>query len=251
MTPDGGKVYVVNSGKNNVAVIDTATNEVLPTIPVGKMPDGFGLFIAPKSKARGVTMQSAPPASDPCSGPFDGTINGDLTVSAGRHCRIINGGQVTGNVTVAAGGNFVLSGAAVGGSVTVDGGGVTLGPAATVGGDVLISNLPAGLTDNSVCGTTVQGTLQVDGNAAPVQIGSSAPLVCAGNKIGGDLIVAGNSAKTLLFDNQVKAALRADNNTGPLDVVGNTVGATLQCQNNTMLIMGGNNKATQKTGQCN
>jgi len=33
-------------------------------------------------------------------------------------------------------------------------------------------------------------------------------------------------------------------------VVGNTVGGTLQCQNNTMLILGGNNTARQKTGQC-
>ena len=52
------------------------------------------------------------------------------------------------------------------------------------------------------------------------------------------------------FDNQVTGALQANNNTGVLDVVGNTVGTTLQCQNNTMLIMGGNNTARQKTGQC-
>jgi hypothetical protein len=233
-----------------VSVIDTATNGVLPiTIRVGDAPLVFGQFIGPK--APGLTaVRSGPPAGDFCSGPFDGTINGDLTVSAGQNCGIINGGRVTGNVTVS-GGKFVLSGAAVGGSITVGGGGFTIGPAATVGGDVLVSNLSAGSTDDSVCGTTIQGSLQVDGNAAAVQIGSSAPLVCAGNKIGGDLVVDGNSAKTLLFENQIKGALRAGNNSGPLDVVGNTVGTTLHCQNNTMLIMGGNNTARQKIGQCN
>jgi YVTN family beta-propeller protein len=213
-------------------------------------PIAFGQFIGPAPKqSAGLTAQSAA-TGDPCSGPFDGTINGDLTVADGESCEVVNGGRVTGNVTVKAGGNFILSGATVGGSVTVDGGGFTLGPAAMVGGDLLVSNLPAGITENSVCGTTVQGTLQVDGNAAPVQIGSSAPMVCAGNKIGGDLVVDGNSAPAQVFDNQVKGQLQADNNTGLLDVVGNTVGTTLKCQNNTMLIMGDNNTARQTTGQC-
>jgi hypothetical protein len=164
------------------------------------------------------------------SGLFKGTINGDVTVADGETCRVVNGGHVTGNVTVAAGGNFVLSGAAVGGSVIVDGGSFTLGPAATVGGDVRISNLPADVTDSSVCGTMIGGTLQVDGTAAPVQLGSSSPMVCAGNKIGGDLVVYGNSAAAQVFDNQVTGALQVDNNTGPLDVVSNAVGTTLQCQ---------------------
>jgi YVTN family beta-propeller protein len=217
-----------------------------------KNPIAFGQFIGPQpKKPTGATGQTAAPAADPCSVPFDGTVNGDLTVADGQTCEVSNGGQVTGNVTVAAGGNFVLSGAAVGGSVTVDGGGITIGPAATVGGDVLIENIAAGVaTDSSVCGTTIAGTLQVEGSAAPVQIGSASPYACAGNKIGGDLVVAGNSAAALVFDNRVTGQLQADSNTGPLDVVGNTVGTTLQCQNNTTLILGGNNTANQKQGQC-
>jgi hypothetical protein len=115
----------------------------------------------------------------------------------------------------------------------------------------LVSNLPAGITGNSVCGTTVEGTLQADGSASPVQIGSAAPMVCAGNKIGGDLVVDGNSAATQVFDNQVTGSPQANSNAGPLDVVGNAVGGMLQCQNNTMLIMGGNNTARKTTGQCN
>ena len=49
--------------------------------------------------------------------------------------------------------------------------------------------------------------------------------MCAGNKIGGDLIVDGNRAKTLVF-------------AGTLDAASNAVGTDLQCQNNTMLING-------------
>jgi YVTN family beta-propeller protein len=247
VTPDGSRLYVANRGSDTVWVIATATNTMIGKITVGGMPEAFGEFIAPA--VPGLTVQSKPPAGSLCSGPFDSTISGDLTVSDGQDCRIINGGQVTGNVTVS-GGNFVLSGAAVGGSVTVDGGTVTIGPAATVDGDVLISNLAMGDTRNSVCGTMVRGSLQADGNAAAVQIGSTAPLVCAGNKIGGDFEVDGNSAAALVFDNRVTGALQADNNTGLLDVVGNTVGTTLQCQNNTMLVMGGMNTAGQKQGQC-
>jgi hypothetical protein len=218
--------------------------------PTGAYPVAFGQFMGPTPKAAGPAAQSAAAAGDPCSGPFDATVNGNLTVAEGDSCQIVNGGQVTGNVTVS-GGNFVLSGAPVGGSVTVDGGRFTIGPAATVGGDVLVSNVPAGPKGNSVCGTTVEGTVQADGNAAPVQIGSASPMVCAGNKIGGDLVVDGNSAAAQVFDNQVSGSLQASNNTGLLDVVGNSIGTTLQCQNNTMLILGGNNTAAQKTGQCN
>jgi len=291
LSRDGSRVFVSNYLSNNVSVIDTATNKVIFTVGngtypgdakpfglapswdgsliyvasetynwlsiartdrqsyetivrVGSQPVAFGNFLTPPP-----IVLSAPPTGRVCSGPFDGTISGNLTVSAGQDCRVVNGGQVTGNVTVS-GGNFVLSGGAVGGSVSVNAGSFTLGPAATIDGDVQIENLPPGDASNSVCGTTVQGSLQVDGNAAAVQIGSGAPLVCAGNKIGGDLVVDGNSAKTLVFDNQVTGALQANNNTGVLDVVGNTVGTTLQCQNNTMLIMGGNNTTRQKTGQC-
>jgi YVTN family beta-propeller protein len=218
-----------------------------------KHPVAFGQFIGPQpKKPPGATGQTAATAADPCSAPFAGTVNGDLTVADGQTCEVFNGGRVTGSVTVAAGGNFTLSGAAVGGSVTVDGGSVTIGPAATVAGDVLVENAAADVAvDSAVCGATIAGTLQVDGNAAPVQIGSTSPYACAGNNIGGDLTVSGNSAEALVFDNQVKGNLRADNNTGPLDVATNTVAGTVQCQNNTTLILGGNNTAAQTTGQCN
>jgi YVTN family beta-propeller protein len=38
VTPDGSKVYVANYEDNTVSVIDTATNIVNATIPVGTEP---------------------------------------------------------------------------------------------------------------------------------------------------------------------------------------------------------------------
>ena len=38
VTPDGRKVYVGNRGLNSVSVINTATNTVIATVPVGAFP---------------------------------------------------------------------------------------------------------------------------------------------------------------------------------------------------------------------
>jgi hypothetical protein len=93
--------------------------------------------------------------------------------------------------------------------------------------------------------------LAFDGNGIAVQIGSNAPLICPGNKIGGNFVADSNTNSVLIFDNSVTGNMSVDNNTGPLDVVGNKVGGTLQCLNNTNLIMGGSNTAKKKQGQCN
>jgi len=48
VAPDGKKVYVTNSGDNNVSVIDTAINTVIATIPVGNYP--WGVAVSPDGK---------------------------------------------------------------------------------------------------------------------------------------------------------------------------------------------------------
>ena len=48
--PRRSKVYVANSASNDVLVIDTATNTVIATIPVGSHPVALGLFIQPAAK---------------------------------------------------------------------------------------------------------------------------------------------------------------------------------------------------------
>ena len=47
ITPDGTRAYVTNEGSNTVSVIDTATNTVVATIPVGVIPFGVAIAITP------------------------------------------------------------------------------------------------------------------------------------------------------------------------------------------------------------
>jgi YVTN family beta-propeller protein len=49
VNPAGTRVYVANSSPSGtVSVIDTATNTVVATVPVGEFPSAFGLFIGPE-----------------------------------------------------------------------------------------------------------------------------------------------------------------------------------------------------------
>jgi len=45
VTPDGSKVYVTNYTVNTVLVINTATNTVTATIPVGNNPYGVAVTL--------------------------------------------------------------------------------------------------------------------------------------------------------------------------------------------------------------
>ena len=169
-----------------------------------------------------------------------------MTVSAGQDCIFLNGGRITGNVTVV-GGNFALNGSSVGGNLTVNGGGTyTIGPAATVGRNLQIQNIPPGSANNSVCDTTVYGNMQLNNDGTAVQIGSTAPLFCAGNIVGGNLEAVDNSNSALMFDNSVGGNMSVLDNTGPVDVVGNTVRGNLLCQGNPNLMMGSGNTASSK-----
>ena len=47
VTPDGSKVYIPNYNFKDVSVIDTATDTLIDTFPVGLNPTAFGLFIGP------------------------------------------------------------------------------------------------------------------------------------------------------------------------------------------------------------
>ena len=198
-----------------------------------------------------VPVASAPSSGSLCNGEYDGTFNGNVTVSAGQECIFLNGGRITGNVMIV-GGTFALNSASVGGNVMVTGGGTyTLGPAATVGGSLLIQNMPADSVNNSVCGTTIYGNVELDKDGTAVQLGSTPPLFCAGNTIGGNFEVVDNTNSALMFDNSVGGNMLVLDNTGPVDVVGNTIRGNLLCQGNTNLLIGSGNTASRKTGQCN
>jgi YVTN family beta-propeller protein len=114
ITPDGSKVYIPNLLDNTVSVIDTAANSVIATIPVGNAPAALGIPI-PVPKA-------APTTAARCNGIYNGTFNGNVTVSAGQDC-IFLGGRISGSVTVI-GGNFALNRGAVDGNLKIAGGNV-------------------------------------------------------------------------------------------------------------------------------
>jgi hypothetical protein len=93
--------------------------------------------------------------------------------------------------------------------------------------------------------------LKFDNNATGVQIGSASPLICNGNRILGNLAADNNSGFVLIFGNSVAGNAQVLNNTNVVDVVSNVVGGNLKCLNNPQLIMGGDNTAAKKQGQCN
>jgi hypothetical protein len=104
---------------------------------------------------------------------------------------------------------------------------------------------------NSVCGATIYGNVELVKDGTAVQLGSTAPLFCAGSTIGGNFKVVGNTNSALRFDNSVGGSILVLDNTGPVDVVGNTIRGVLLCRGNTNLLMGSGNTASRKTGQCN
>jgi YVTN family beta-propeller protein len=44
ITPDGTQAYVTNAGTNTVSVINTSTNTVTTTVPVGANPVSAAIF---------------------------------------------------------------------------------------------------------------------------------------------------------------------------------------------------------------
>jgi hypothetical protein len=184
--------------------------------------------------------------STACNGVYTGTFNGNITVTAGQSCTLQNA-YIVGNV-LETGGNLILSGGFVRGSVQINNGGTfSVGPSTTVSGNIQVQHLPAGTSVNQICGATVNGDVQIQNNAAPVQVGSQSG--CGGNSIGGSVSIQSNSASTSIDNNLVIGNLTDQSNTGASQVFSNTVGQSLACQGNAS-ITGGQNTAQQKQNQC-
>ena len=218
VTPDGTGVYVPNASANSVSVVSTASNTVTGSVAVGTAP--FGVAFLPHA--------SVPSSGKACNGIYNGTFNGNITVSAAQNCRFASGG-VTGNVFVT-GGNFNIANGLIGGSVGIAGARTfSLGPATTIDGSLGIGLIAPGPTTDQVCGVNVLHDFGVAGDASPLQIGSTSPGSCAGNTISGNASIDVNSGAIALYNNSV---------TG-----------TLSCLANKS-ITGGANTAKSKLGQC-
>src|SRR5258707_548208 len=100
------KAYITQPDLDTVSVIATATNMVTATIVVGIVPAGVavtpdgqqGLCRERRYRRRAAIRRN---------GIYEGTFNGNVTVSAGQDCIFLRG-KITGNVNVA-GGNFALN----------------------------------------------------------------------------------------------------------------------------------------------
>ena len=204
-----------------------------------------------------------------CNGTFNGNFSGNVTVSAGQSCMFVNDCQIAGNVTVV-GGNLFLA-CAVTGNVSEIGGNLELAPSASVGGNVQnfqasafaigpgaliggnlqIQSLSSGLPQGTVCGTQVNSNLQVQNNASPVEIGGTSAQNCAGNTVGGNLLVNSNTAAVSIDYNTIAGALHVDDDSATTDVSGNSVGKDLECQgDNTVTSTALNRVQGKNQGQC-
>jgi hypothetical protein len=262
--------------------IDSAssTGVVQPSLTLfGAVETGSTQTYAIPIDVTGVSVTPTPSSGTACNGVYNGTFDGDITVSSGQTCAFIGGG-ITGKVRVTGGslslsnalvrrdvqkrddddggarntsilvtgGNLSLSNAVVDGDVRVhDGGAFAIGPSTVIKGSLMAENIPSGSGMDVVCGATVHGDLFLRDNAVSIEIGSSAS--CPGNIIGRDLHVRHNSATTSIYNNTVTGNLHDDDNTGSTHVFTNIIKHNLQCENNTS-ITGGDNTAERKEGQC-
>ena len=205
------------------------------------------------------TVNDIPPAGFPalsagnaCDGTFSGSFTGDINISDGQNCTLVNG-NITGNIQQH-GGSLTLTGTTVDGSVNVHGHSAFSSSAlSTILGDLIVNgegdNTVVNPSSNQVCGTIVAGNLHVLGYAIALQIGSNDDTICAGNLVGGDLNVNGNKAPISVLNNVVAGDFHATGNRGTTAIFSDIVTGSLQCQANASLTGGGNN-AQQKLGQC-
>lgn len=176
---------------------------------------------------------TAPASGTSCNGAYTGPFNGNITVSAGQNCSFIGSASspavITGNISQM-GGTLNLVNASVSGNVAVQGASAfSISPRTTIGKNLSIDNVASGAATNQVCGTTVSGSMEVNNNAVPVQIGSFYPDACPGNA--------------------VKINMNVLNNIGATAVYNNSITKILSCSAN-VSIAGQGNTAVSKQGQC-
>ena len=73
----------MNYASNSVSVIDTATNKVTATVPVGKYPSAFGQFISPVTKPNSTIESNSTPFVNPINRTENQTNNTGMTENAG------------------------------------------------------------------------------------------------------------------------------------------------------------------------
>ena len=189
-----------DAGNNGTAVINGCGAMPAPTVPVQPRS---GLSAVPRRAHIAHTGGSVDPDIRICRGTFSGrTI--DVIVPGGQVCRLTSSARVSHNVEVRPGGALSDQGANIGHDlfayqavgIHVRGG--------SIGHNVMIdflrgANLSGG---NAICGASAHHDLlveQSDPTAGVTVIGGGAN--CRGNRVGHDLIVAGNQGGASVSNN--------------------------------------------------
>ena len=147
-----------------------------------------------------------------CSQTITTGTSGPLTVS---NSTCVEGGSLSGPVTIGSGGALALVGASVKGPIT------GMGAASVL-----------------MCGTSVKGPVTLTDSTGPVELGGAPASSCAPDKFNGPLTVFGSQSATSVDDstfvgplaltsNSGPVSLAGDNISGPVDVSSDTAGVTV------------------------
>ena len=179
-------------------------------------------------------VQGASCVNIPTSGAtvISGSYNGNYEVK-NNTTLWLDGGTITGNVTVDAKGQLTTSGGSIKGNVTSAGGPVAL-QGTSVGGSVQTTNASLGLGPN----TTVAGNVQPTGGAVLCSSGSTAGVVHIGNNV--QIQQLGPTSNPVTICNtQIAGNLQYTSNAAPVVLggssgcTGDSMGGNLQVQTNT------------------
>ena len=257
--PYGGGLVDVTSGNNDIGPF-TNSNGVTYHVPGFNAGPGYDLasglgtvdparFVPALANAAGTSHANAT-----CKGAMSfASVGGNLDVPKGAACTLTDS-VVSGNVSVE--GTFTGNGVTISGNLQAQGGGtVSLQPDSSgepsiVGGDAQIQNTAGGT--NIICGSRINGNLQVQNNTSPSLIGTTGACT-VGNTIAGNLQVHNNAAKVTVSANTANGNIRVNNNTiGGGTLTSNTAGGKCELKNDSPTITGTANKAgTGKTNTCN
>ncbi len=218
--PPSGQFDILSLDATNTyptsLTFNAAGSDVLCDSPTA--PDCFGFGYSENSWSFNGELAA-------CTVTYDGTVNGNLTISNGLTCII--GGTVTGKVTQNGGGLFADN-ATFEGKLQISGASTFTIEDTAINGNVQINNIPAGAAQNQICGTDIEGNLQFNNNGTAVAIGTTSAS-CPGNKIGG--------------------RMQFNHNRAAVQVSDDTAGSDLQCHCNSS-ITGSGDTAESMQGQC-
>jgi hypothetical protein len=167
-----------------------------------------------------------PPSGAVCNGSYSGVFNGNLILKGRQSC-IILGGEITGNI-IQLGGQLVLNDVKVGGNVDVSGPSTFLFNNTNVKGNVSVRGT-TGAPQNELCASPIGGSLLLQNNSAPVQIGGLIGSTCSGNNFANNVSVNNNSGLVQLFNNRISRNLSCAGN-NPLPIGSDNLAASMQGQ---------------------